>query len=223
MLRQALSFAVLLLVGGFVSGFAQGTGNLDPGRVGPRPLLPLEEEIRLARSAAPPGVSDSSTVYVLTDSGYAIGVQGTSGVSCYVSRSWPRSLEPHCFDTEGASTIMPMEMRRVELLHRSTAPDLVEKEISAGLLEGRFRLPRRPAMSWMMSSAQRLISDEGQAAGNWKPHLMIYYPNLGAAETGLGGTPDLRHAILVDPGKPTSNIMIVVTEFIQPRGGSPSP
>jgi hypothetical protein len=147
-----------------------------------------------------------------------VAVRGSNGVSCYVSRSWPKSLEPHCHDAEGAATILPMEMRRVELLHRGMAADAVDREIAQGLSNGTFRLPRRPAMSWMMSSAQRLISDDGTEAGAWKPHLMIYFPYLGAAELGLAGAPDPRHAILVDGGKPTSNLMIVVTNFIDPKG-----
>ncbi|MEE2899199.1 MAG: hypothetical protein VX815_12120 [Gemmatimonadota bacterium] len=39
--------------------------------------------------------------------------------------------------------------------------------IAEGLRRGEFRLPSRPVMSYMMSAAQELISDEGEAAGAW--------------------------------------------------------
>jgi hypothetical protein len=185
------------------------------GRAGPRALLPSEREITLARSAAPPAVSDSATIYLLTARGYVVGVPGTNGVACYVGRSWPASVEPHCFDAEGAATILPMEMRRVELMQAGAAADSIEREIALGVTRGRFRLPRRPAMSWMMSGGQQLIDEEGRAVGRWQPHLMIYYPYLTEAELGLGSTPDPRQAILVDGGKPTANLMIIVRSFIE--------
>lgn len=40
--------------------------------------------------------------------------EGTGGVSCYVSHSWPESLEPHAFDVEGSQTILPIHIWQVE-------------------------------------------------------------------------------------------------------------
>jgi hypothetical protein len=191
------------------------------GRAGRRAMLPAAREIALARSAAPVAVGDSASVYVFTDTGYVLAVRGSNGVACYVSRSWPESIEPHCFDAEGAATIMPMEMRRVELLHRGRTADEVEREIALGLTSGRYRLPRRPAMSYMMSGGQVLYNDQGKHVGRWQPHLMIYYPFLTGADLGLAGD-DLNSAILVDPGKPTSNMMIVLRQFVEPRSSSGS-
>ncbi len=196
---------------------AQESGAGGEAKLGPRQILPLAEEIALARSAAPAAVSDSATVYVFTPNGYEVAEPGTSGVTCYVGRSWPESREPHCFDQEGAATILAIHMREVELMHLGVARSDIDREINDGIVTGTFRLPARPAMSWMMSSAQELINDEGQAAGAWKPHLMIYYPYLSAEGLGLGGPPDLRHAILVSGDHATSNLMIVVAEAIDPK------
>jgi hypothetical protein len=192
------------------------------GRAGKRSLLPAGQEIALARSAAPAGVTDSATVYVFTDQGYVVAARGTNGVACYVSRSWPESLEPHCYDAEGAETIMPMSMRRVELLHQGWSEADVDREIALGLADGRFRLPRRPAMSYMMSGGQVLYNDEGKRVGRWQPHLMIYYPFLTGPDLGLGAT-DPSTAILVDPGKPTSNMMIILRTFVEPKRAGAAP
>ncbi len=214
-MRRAVMMCALIIAPGALAAQAAATAEQD--RSGPRPLLPTAQEIALARSAAPAAVSDSATVYILEASGFRQAVMGTNGVACYVNRSWPGSLEPHCFDAEGAATIMPMNMRRLELRHRGASFADEEREILDGLASGRFRLPRRPVMSWMMSAAQQLVNDGGVAAGPWQPHLMIYYPYLSAAETGLAGPPDPRHAMLTDAGRPTANLTIVVREFIQPR------
>lgn len=60
------------------------------GRAGPRRLLPRADEIALARSAAPRYASQGATVWVLTEAGYVVAERGTTGVACYVSRSWRR-------------------------------------------------------------------------------------------------------------------------------------
>jgi hypothetical protein len=115
-----------------------------------------------------------------------------------------------------------MEMRRVELLHQGRVADEVEREIALGLASGRYRLPRRPAMSYMMSGGQILYNDEGRRVGRWQPHLMIYYPFLTGSDLGLAGD-DPNSAILVDPGKPTANMMIILRQFVEPRSSSGSP
>lgn len=179
-------------------------------RAGPRPLLPVAREVALARSAAPASVAAAAEVYIFTDSGYVLAEPGTNGAACYVSRSWPGSIEPHCFDAEGAATIMKIQMREVELLHRGMTPEQAEREIGPAILAGRFRLPARPALSYMMSAEQSLISDDGRAVGRWRPHMMIYYPYLESS----GGAPDMAAGMITGSGTAQSSITIVVPEFV---------
>jgi hypothetical protein len=175
----------------------------------------MAQEIALARSAAPASVADSASVYVFTDSGYVLAHRGSNGAACYVSRSWPMSVEPHCFDREGASTILPMHMREVELLHRGLTPADAEREIGAGISSGHFRLPRRPAVSYMMSAAQELISDDGKPVGRWRPHVMIYYPFL--EEEPAARPPDMKAAMITAARTASSSIVLVMPEFVQVR------
>ncbi len=214
--------APTLFVLALVAGTVQGQ-SATAGQSGRRALLPREREIALARSAAPPVVSDSATIYVLGERGWDIAVQGSNGVACHVNRSWVASLEPHCFDAEGAATILPIELRRTELLHQGHSVDEVNRDIAEGLAAGRFRLPRRLALSYMLSAAQQLIGDDGLPVGAWRPHVMIFYPYLTAAELGLGANQDPSAAMLVDPGKPTANVMVIVRDFVEPRSVSTSP
>lgn len=190
-----------------------GAQSSAAGRAGPRSLLPREREIALARTAAPSDVSRDATVMVLTARGFEVAVKGTNGVTCVVNRSHPQSLEPHCFDAEASATVLPMELRRTELLRNGSSNEEVDRDIAAGLLSGKYRLPRRPAMSYMMSSEQVLYSDDGRNVGRWQPHLMLYYPYLTSADLGLGGTPSTGAALVVDEGGPLSNIMVVVESF----------
>lgn len=199
------------------------TGQETLGTPGPRLLLPPSEEIALARSAAPPSVARAARVWVFSSGRYVVADSGTSPVQCYVGRGWPGALEPHCFDEEGARTIMPIEMRQSEMLHLGIAPDSVQRAIATSIVSGRFRLPQRPAMSWMQSAAQVLYGDDGSRVGAWKPHIMIYYPYLTTQGIGTGANRDVAAGIVVSAGSPMSSIMIVVPEAVRPSADTAHP
>ncbi|MBX3173744.1 MAG: hypothetical protein KF709_04995 [Gemmatimonadaceae bacterium] len=191
------------------------------GPPGPRLLMERAEEIALARSAAPASVSGDARVWFFQNGRYVIADSGSVDVECYVSRSWPLSLEPHCFDAEGARTIMRMAMRGVELAHAGIANEEAARRLAIALADGEFQLPIRPAMSWMMSAKQDLYSDQGQRAGAWQPHIMIYIPFLTAEMAGTGSNRDPYSGLVVDPGKPMANLMVVVPRSVQPVAAQP--
>ncbi|MCI0432579.1 MAG: hypothetical protein L0271_02860 [Gemmatimonadetes bacterium] len=197
---------------------AAGAGqSLGSGESGRRTLLPPAEEIALARSAAHPEVSDSAEVWVLGAGGFELAERGTNGVACIVARDWLASLEPICYDPEAAASIMRIGMRRTELLHAGRPVQEVDAVVSAELTSGALRLPRRPAMAYMLSAGQKLINEEGRPVGRWQPHLMLYYPYLTAADLGLRGEGDPRTVIVSDNGAATSVMILIVRDFVEPR------
>lgn len=206
-MRSVVLIAPLCLAGPLL---AQETS----GPPGPRLHLDRAIEIPFARSAAPATITATARVWVFENGRYVIADSGRGGVECYVSRSWPLSLEPHCFDPEGARTIMPMEMRGVELAHAGVGKVEAKARIAAGLADGTYRLPSRPAMSWMMSAAQVLYSDEGQRVGAWKPHIMMYFPYMTAESLGTGSNTDPNAGMITSPGSPLANLMIVVPKAV---------
>src|SRR5262245_50858578 len=113
------------------------------GRPGPRAILPRGQEIALARSAAPAEVSRNATILALTAKGFEVAEKGSNGVTCVVNRSQPESLEPECFDPEGSVTIMPMELRRTELLQQGRSAGESEREIADGVVRGKYRFHHR--------------------------------------------------------------------------------
>jgi len=203
--------AVLLLPWGFpiVAG-----AQVAPSRTGRRALMDRAAEIALARSAAPPSVSAHARVLVFTDTGFVVADSGSNGVACIVNRSWPASLEPHCFDQEASETILPIEMERTLLYHRGLHDVEVADVVGRDLVSGKLRLPRRPAMSYMMSDAQQLIGDDGTRAGHWRPHIMVYYPYLTNRDVGLGRTPDMSIGMVADEGSATASLMIIMPQFV---------
>lgn len=214
MFRRPLFSLMLLFLPSVVA--AQDS---DAGDTGLAPILERAHEVALARSAAPGEISADATVLVLErGAGFVVAHQGTNGVTCMVGRAWAKSLEPHCFDPEASRTIVPIYVRRMELREKGQDRATIDADIADGLRTGRFRPPTRPAVSWMMSSAQVLYNDEGRHVGAWKPHLMIYYPYLQAEDLGMLGTPYGDGPIVVDAGEPTANLMIVMPSFVDPEG-----
>jgi hypothetical protein len=188
-------------------------------RYGEPVRLPVDQEIALARSAAPAAVSAEATVLVLEEGAtrWVVAEEGTNGATCWVSRSWPGSLEPHCFDAEGSTTILPIQLRTAEMGHAGAGEDEIERDIAAGVADGRFRYPSRPAMSYMLSAGQVLVNDEGRNVGAWKPHLMIYWPGLTRADLGAAGEGPLvaDSMILIDEGTDEACLIIVYPEFVE--------
>ncbi len=192
---------------------AQGDNPPTTVRAGARPILPLADEVALARSAAPSSISAGSRVLILTDSGYVVGEPGASAMTCVVNRSWRHSVEPHCYDPEGAATVMQIELRRNYLRHLGKPEPEIAAEIGAGLLSGKYRLPTRPALSYMMSAQQVLYGDDAKLAGKWRPHLMIYYPYLTTQTLGFRERPEMAVGMVTGSGEPESSIMIIMPRF----------
>jgi len=204
-------FTVLAIFLAATNVQAQEDGVIRPGK---RKLLERDREVALARSAAPNDVTERATILFLTDTGYAVAHAGSSGVNCMVARSWPESLEPICYDAEASQTIMALQLRESALVQQGHNAADIRSELDRGLRTGKYRLPRRLAMVYMMSAAQELIGDDGQRAGAWQPHLMVYYPYLSNADIGVPDAPAMNRPMLVNSGGPLSNVLIIMPKAV---------
>ena len=160
-------------------------------------------EIALARSAAPPSVSDGAEVMVLGPKGYTTAVKGTNGFLCIVERSWgaatdepdfwnPKVRAPICFNPPAARTFVPIFLMKTKLviagkskaeIVAATASALDKKELP-GLEPG--------AMCYMLSK-QQYLNDRGMS---WHPHLMFLVAGDAAKSWGadLPGSPVMAAA-----------------------------
>jgi hypothetical protein len=206
-MKPSLTVAWLLLPLGLTSALSAQS------RHGERPAMARDAEIALARSAAPVAISGGARVWVWNGSRYVVADSGRTAVNCYVARHWVPSVEPHCLDEEASATILPILMRKIELYALGKTDVDVEREIADGIKSRRFRLPSRPALTYMMSSAQNLVSGEGTAVGAWQPHLMIYYPEWTGKQAGLEGfVADV--GFIENPGTPLAALVVPLKTFV---------
>lgn len=199
---------------------AQQPGSEDASQPSP-PYVELSEarEIAMARSAAPAAVADGAAVWVLRDGTYEVAVEGTNDNACMVSRTWPTSVEPICYDPEGARTLLAIEIRLVEARIAGGDRDAAWEAVHAAIDAGELPLPERPAMTYMLSSAQRLIADDRREVGAWRPHFMLYIPYLRPEDVGLFG--ESSEVFVAHAGEPLAHLITVAPDFIDPATPRP--
>jgi len=186
-----------------------------------------QDEIALARTAAPASISADAEVLVLGKRGYEVGVKGKNGFVCFVERSWtagfddpefwnPKLRAPNCFNPPAVHSVLPQYLKRTEwVLAGASKQQLIEKA-RAAFADHTFVAPEAGSFSFMLSK-QGYLSDVG--AGPWLPHVMLFVPHGQAAIWGasLEGSP-----ILGADGHPVEPTVL----FIPVRGwsdGTPAP
>jgi hypothetical protein len=151
-----------------------------------------EDEIALARSAAPPSISGDAQVLVLGRHGYETAVNGKNGFVCFVERSWgasfddpqfwnPKLRAPNCFNPPAVRTQLPQYLKRTEwVLAGATKQQVIERS-KAAVADHSFKSPEAGAFSFMLSK-DGYVSDD--AAGPWLPHVMFFLPHGQADDWG---------------------------------------
>jgi hypothetical protein len=158
-----------------------------------------DDEIALARSAAPASISDKAEVMVMGQAGYETAIKGTNGFVCIVVRSWasdfgdaefwnPKQRAPICYNSASARTVLPNYLVRTEWVLAGASLAEMEARNKAAWKAGTMRPPEAGAMCYMMSK-QGYTSDD--AAGPWRSHLMFFVPKVGPEAWGanLSGVP----------------------------------
>ena len=178
-------------------------------------------EIALAKSAAPPSISEHADVMVLGPHGYETVAKGDNGFVCLVGRSWamrfdnpefwnPKIRTPLCDNSVAArsASVLPGYLTRTEWVLNGVSLAEMEKRETAEWSDGRFQAPEPGAMSFMMSKEQ-YIND---SAHPWHPHVMFFAPRTQDSQWGanLPGSPMVADSTNVVQ---TSIFMVLVANW----------
>ena len=164
-------------------------------------LLAVQDEIKLARSAAPPSISDDAEVLVLGTHGFEIVVKGKNGFACFVERSWcagfdepefwnPKIRSPNCFNSSAVRSVLPHYIKRAEWVLAGLTREQMKERAQAEFSSGRLSMPEPAAFSFMLSK-QGYLGDA--VNGPWLPHVMLFVPRGQASVWGASkeGSPIL--------------------------------
>jgi hypothetical protein len=162
-------------------------------------MMDRSEEIALARSAAPPSISDDAAVLVLGAHGFETAAKGTNQFTCLVERSWDKTFDdsefwnqkmrgPICMNEAAVRTVLPMIMERAEWALSGVSRDEIARRSKTSAAAN--MTPASGAMSYMMSKQQYLSDDGGHP---WHPHVMFFSPPVdpGAWGANLKASPVL--------------------------------
>jgi hypothetical protein len=161
-------------------------------------LMDRDAEIALARSAAPPSISDNAEVMILGPQGYTTAVKGTNGFLCIVERGWaaatdnpdfwnPKLRGPLCLNPSAATSFEPIYLMRTKLVLAGKSKKQIAEETLAALDRKELPALEPGAMCYMMAKQQYL----GDGPKSWHPHLMFFVSGDAAKSWGadLPGTP----------------------------------
>lgn len=164
-------------------------------------LMPdRDEEVALARSAAPESVSRDATILVLGHEGYETAVEGTNGFACMVDRGfagpfdWPEFWNPKvraavCLNPQAARSLLPIaELRASMVLAGRSRPEVVST-LAAAFENNQLPALESGGMAYMMSKSAYLTD----AGDHNAPHLMFYTLLNDSKDWGAGaaGSPVL--------------------------------
>lgn len=153
----------------------------------PPPLLPADQEIQLALSAAPEHLRDGAGVYILKENGYEKVRESKNNFTCIVNRDRPLNRVPMCFDAEGTATIIPKILLVGELLRKRTPVPAVAAEVHAGYRTGKLISPRRPGVAYMLSASNCEFDRDTGKMEVFPPSVAFYAPNLTNVDIGSTG------------------------------------
>jgi hypothetical protein len=169
------------------------------------------DEITLARSAAPPSISNDAEVLTLGAKGYETAAPGKNGFVCIVERLWaagiddaefwnPKGRSPICFNPASVRSVLPTYLERTKwVLAGATRAEILQRTKDA-VAAGRIKPPEIGSMCYMMSKNGYL---NDSAHGPWHSHVMFFLPHEvgGAAALGanLPGVPVMGGDTDIDP------------------------
>jgi hypothetical protein len=161
-------------------------------------MMERSAEIAMAQSAAPPSISRDAEVMVMGRHGYEVAVKGKNGFVCMVERGWtadlndpvfwnPKIRGPICYNPPGARFIVPITIKKTELVLGGRSKEQMAEGIKAAFDKKELPALGSGAMCYMLSK-QGHLNDQ---AGNWHPHLMFFVPGTEpeAWGAGLAGSP----------------------------------
>ncbi|HXM34572.1 MAG TPA: hypothetical protein VN920_05260 [Pyrinomonadaceae bacterium] len=175
----------------FVINCSIGSPQIAGGQSPSLQLLPRQQEIELATSAAPEHLRKEATVYVFGKGGYEKARSGTNGFTCLVNRdgaqSGDQTLRPTCWDLEGSNTIVPVMLRVGELLAQGKTAVEIKRDIDSGFSDGRFHEPRKTGIAYMLAGDVKQFDTKGGkvVSLDYPPHYMIYAPGVTNADIGM--------------------------------------
>lgn len=190
-------------------------------------LMPdRNEEIKLAKSAAPGSISRDADVLVLERKGYETAVHGKNGFVCLVERSWtagiddpdfwnPKLRGPLCLNAPAARSYLPRTIKKTELVIAGSSRTQMFDAIKSAIDKKELPALETGAMCFMLSK-QGYLGDK--AGGPWLPHLMFFTATTDSMAWGA----DLEGSPIITGQNPEEHMTIFMVPVRRWSDGTPA-
>lgn len=196
-------------------------------------LMQQDDEVALAKSAAPAEISSRATIEVLTTSGLRVVHAGDNGFVCIVMRGFTgaptfnpvqlramafdaKTRAPICFNPQAVHTVLPYYELRTRLGIAGKTPDEIAQAVQSAYDSG--AIPRRDAVSFAyMWSADQVLGP----VGHWHPHMMVFVPNYDNAMLGGNAPGSTLPVVGDDAGTPFAVLVIPVDHSLAIKAATP--
>ncbi|HEX3982900.1 MAG TPA: hypothetical protein VHX12_04335 [Acidisoma sp.] len=192
----SIACALAVVMAGSAAVASAASDHPASARIAAYLMASQQEEIALARSAAPASVSAHAAVMVLTAHGYITAAKGNNGFVCIVTRSWdntaavasgrfwdPKTRVPYCVNAAGARSMLAEYLMKSQWVLAGASKAEIGKRVKAARTMGNMA----GSICYMMSKRSWGVAGR---PGAWRPHLMFYFsnsqaPNWGADMDGI--------------------------------------
>jgi hypothetical protein len=182
-------------------------------------LMDRNAEIALARSAAPPSISEDATVMVLGRHGYETAVEGKNGFLCIVERSWaqgtdqrefwnPKMRAPNCFNAQATRSFVPIYVMKTRLVLAGKSKAEIAQAIATALDNKELPALEPGAMAYMMSK-QQYLNDRDRG---WHSHAMFFSPG-DMTKSWAADDPNSPVMVAKDPEKRVTVLFILADKW----------
>jgi hypothetical protein len=189
-------------------------------------LMDCNAEIALARSAAPPSISQDATVMVLGRHGYETAVEGKNGFLCIVGRSWgqgtdqpefwnPKIRAPHCINAQATRSFAPIYLMKTRVVLAGKSKAEIAHAIATALDKKELPALEPGAMAYMMSK-QQYLNDRDKS---WHSHAMFYSPG-DMTKSWAADDPNSPVLLANDPEERLTVLFVIADKW---SDGSPAP
>jgi hypothetical protein len=185
-------------------------------------LLPRDQEIKLAESAAPAAIATQAAVYLYTDSGYVRARESRNGFSCLVNRDsfleGYEVLKPTCWDAQGTITIVPQILYIGKRKAAGASATAVRAEMEKAFAERQFVFPTEPGIAYMLNGdIDRYDSNSGTVIRRmFPPHVMLYASGAAQAKLGMDMQTALKDARVPLVYRPHAHFAYIVVRVPNP-------
>ena len=154
-------------------------------------MLDHNDEIALARSAAPESISRDAEVLVLGRKGYETAIKGKNGFICMVARSWmspfssaefwnPKIRAPECYNPPAVLSFLPYAFKETAMALSGLSKSQIRDGIRAAVAKRELGAPASGSLIYMMSK-------DAYFTDNNNPifcHLMFDLPSMDGTAWG---------------------------------------